>query len=256
MIKERKKEFGFTLVEVAVVIVIIGIMASIALQSLNSNIEHSRFKATTQEMEQLKIAILGDSRLVTGGIRTDFGYVGDVGALPPSLTALIKNPGGYKTWNGPYIDIGFSEDKKGFMTDAWGKPYKYTKTVIKSTGGKTVITKKLVDNISDIDNNSITGQIADGLGNPPSAKASEVTVKITYPNGKGKTKTVKTHPSGSGNFRFFKIPVGNHTILSYTSDGDSSEVLVSVLPRSSPFVNIRFPGDLWGRYPMSHKKGK
>ena len=71
-------------------------------------------------MEMLARAIVGNPSLTQNGARSDFGYVGDVGAFPPNLQALYQSPGGYATWDGPYVTTSFAVDSTGFKTDAWG----------------------------------------------------------------------------------------------------------------------------------------
>jgi len=75
----RVKYKGFTLIEVVLIIVIIGIVGSIALRSLQSSTEQIRETATREEMELLEKAIIGEKGLMEGGIRSNYGYVGDIG---------------------------------------------------------------------------------------------------------------------------------------------------------------------------------
>ena len=92
----RSCESGFTLGEIVVVIVIIGILATVALQTMDGAVDNSRHQEAQEELGLLAEAIIGNPNLVSGGVRTDFGYVGDIGALPTSLDNLVSNPGGYE----------------------------------------------------------------------------------------------------------------------------------------------------------------
>ena len=87
-------EEGFTLVEVLLLIIIIGVMGAVAFQSMDVALESSRRNDTDGEMERLAWGVAGNPDLFANGQRTDFGYVGDVGSLPPNLDALVANPGG------------------------------------------------------------------------------------------------------------------------------------------------------------------
>ncbi|MEA2031894.1 MAG: type II secretion system protein, partial [candidate division Zixibacteria bacterium] len=91
------------------VIIIIGILSTVALRSVNTITDTAKIEETKQELEALSFAIAGNPDIQNNGIRTDFGYVGDVGSLPPNLDALFSNPGSYATWNGPYIGNRFTQ---------------------------------------------------------------------------------------------------------------------------------------------------
>ena len=77
-----KKVGGYSLFELLAVIIIVGIIASVSMRSMRGSVEVSRVEETKQEMDHLAWAICGNPALISGGVRTDFGYVGDVGALP------------------------------------------------------------------------------------------------------------------------------------------------------------------------------
>ncbi len=98
---------GFSLIELVVIIVALGIVAAVAVKSMPGLIEDKRRLETEREMETLAEAIVGDPGLSQNGCRSDFGYVGDIGAFPPNLQALVQNPGGYSSWHGPYLPPGF-----------------------------------------------------------------------------------------------------------------------------------------------------
>ncbi|MCK4371866.1 MAG: prepilin-type N-terminal cleavage/methylation domain-containing protein, partial [candidate division Zixibacteria bacterium] len=100
-------ETGYSLIELIIVIVIVAIIASVAVKSLKGTNEVVRTEETKAELEQLAYAVAGNPAVLSGGARTDYGYVGDVGALPPNLDALVTNPGGYGTWDGPYVRDDF-----------------------------------------------------------------------------------------------------------------------------------------------------
>ena len=94
---------GYSIIELLVVIVIVGVITAVALKSLSTVNDTARTEKTKKELDQLAYAVSGDPNVTSGGTRTDFGYVGDVGSMPPNLDALVSNPGGYATWQGPYL---------------------------------------------------------------------------------------------------------------------------------------------------------
>ncbi len=244
----KQREKAFTLIELVLIIVIMGIIATIALRSMQPAVEQSRFEATTQEMGLLAQAIIGDRNQVQDGIRADFGYVGDVGAVPPNLDALVTNPGGYATWNGPYIQSGFIEDADDYKKDAWGDSYTYTGgVIISSNGGGSPITKQFAQNVSDLTSNTVTGNVYDGLGYPPGDSASNVTVTIYYPDGSGNTTSSSTNPSFAGVFSFSSsIPIGNYLIRAvYSASNDTTSRYISFTPGSDAYCELRFAGGIW-----------
>ena len=227
------------------VIVVIAIMSTIAIKSLTPTMEQARETATINEMELLAEAIIGNKNLIEDGIRTDYGYVGDVGSLPPDLDALVTNPGGYSTWNGPYIRSDFTEDADDYKKDAWGNLYTYSGGVtITSSGGGSTITKQFAQNVSDLTSNTVTGNIYDGLGAVPGDSVSKVTVTIFYPDGSGGTTSSSTNPSSSGGFSFVgSIPIGNHIIRGvYSTENDTTSMYVSVPPVSGAYCELRLSG--------------
>lgn len=140
-----KSKSGFTLVELVIIIVVLGIVAAVAIPKIGDLITGSKINATKEEMMRLKTAIMGNSATTTGGRFSDRGYRGDVRSFPPNLTALTTKPGGVAAWNpytrlgwhGPYIDSSGGD----YLRDAWGVMYMYDSTArtITSTGSGTNI---------------------------------------------------------------------------------------------------------------------
>ena len=212
--KKLSNIFGFGLIEITIIIITIGILASIAMQSMTVLIIDKKQVSTEREMEMLADAIRGNPEIAHNGIRSDFGYIGDVGAFPPNLDALKTNPGGYATWNGPYIQNGITEDTDGFKTDEWGSLYTYSGGItISSSGGSSTLTNRIADASSDYLMNRFVGTILDGASNAPgSSFVDSVEINITFPNGTGGT-TVKTYQSDvAGEFIIDSLPVGHHPL--------------------------------------------
>jgi len=246
--KTDQRQAGFTLIEVILVIVIIGIVATVALRSLQPTVGRARVEATMQEMDLLAQAIIGDANQIQDGIRTDFGYVGDVGALPPDLEALVTNPGGYSTWEGPYILNSFVEDADDYKKDAWGDLYTYSGGVtISSDGGGSSLTKRFAQNAGDLTSNTVTGNVYDGLGAGPGSDDTLVTVTVFYPDGSGEVTSSSTNPSAAGAFSFTSsIPIGNHLVRAvYSTANDTTAIHVSVTPKSDAYCELHFPGSIW-----------
>ncbi|MEE9553665.1 MAG: hypothetical protein V3W18_05155 [candidate division Zixibacteria bacterium] len=239
---------GFTLVELILIIVIIGIIASVALKSMLPAAEKVRVEATIHEMEILSGAIIGNPELITDGIRTDFGYVGDVGALPVDLDALVANPGGYSTWKGPYIQNSFVENTDDYKKDSWGDIYTYSGGVsIFSNGGGSPLTRQFAGDIPELTANTVNGNIYDGLGMAPGDSSIGVSVTIIIPDGAGSMTSIATTPGSDGFFTFAGvIPIGNHLIKGiYSATNDTTARYLSVVPGSTVYCQLRFSGSLW-----------
>lgn len=103
----REKQKGFTLVELIVVVIIIGLLAGLVVPQFIRQEEKATAKAAKAQIELFGTA-LDTFRL-------------DVGRYPSSqegLQALNQRPGGVDRWDGPYL-------KKAVPPDPWGRPYIY-----------------------------------------------------------------------------------------------------------------------------------
>ena len=227
------------------VIIIIGILATIAMREMSGSVDDARYEHTKKELDHLSEAIIGSAATWREGSRSNFGYVGDIGALPPNLTALVTNPGGYTTWNGPYIHPGSGGTQ--YNQDAWNIAYTYTGTSIVSTGSGSSISKVIATNSNDLLANSVDGYLVDANSQPPGITyLDSVIIRLSYPNGTGSTTSQTMNPTASGSFSFSNIPIGNHTLQAiHLQTSDTMSYQVSVLPRQTAHVEIIFPADLW-----------
>jgi len=236
---------GFTLIELAIVIVTLAIVGTVALLRIQEAMNTAKYAQTRAELDQLAQAIAGNPEIYVDGGRSDFGYVGDVGALPATLDDLAGNPGGYTTWQGPYIEAGPSGDD--FKKDAWGAAYNYTGTAIASTGSGSPITRTVAAASADLLSNAVTGRVHDAdMTTPGATFRDSLIVQLLYPNGAGAMTTATTAVDAGGSFLFVGIPIGIHTLrLVYTPDRDTIQHRVTVLPRETAKIEITFPADLW-----------
>jgi len=242
MPKHLSQSRGFSLIEILVLIVVVGIVAAIALQSMQVVVDDARTTKTKREMEMLARAMVGDPSIMQAGVRSDFGFVGDNGTFPPSITALRTNPG-LGTWDGPYIPPGFAEDTDGYRLDEWGHSYNYSGGItISSTGSGSTITKKIADATDDYLVNTLYGTVTDNAGTAPgSVWADSVEVTISYPDGSGAIGNQTVSPSVSGQFTLDSLPVGRHRIEAvFLPDVDTVRRYVTILPRHKGTVLYRF----------------
>ncbi len=105
--KTREHERGFTLIEIMLVVVIIGILGAVVLPRLVGRTEQARRSAAQLQIESLGLAL--DT------------FELDNGRFPSTaegLQSLRIKPGSVKNWNGPYL-------KKDIPVDPWQNPYVY-----------------------------------------------------------------------------------------------------------------------------------
>lgn len=98
---------GFTLLELLVVVVIIGLLASYVGPKYFSQISKSEVAVAKAQITAFEKAL--DT------------YRVDVGRFPTTedgLNALLENQSSNPKWNGPYL-------KRSIPLDPWGHPYRY-----------------------------------------------------------------------------------------------------------------------------------
>ncbi len=107
----NNRQKGFTLVELLVVMVILGLLAAMVLPNFFGQAVKARVKAT-----RIQIVSLGTA-LDTFAL--------DVGRYPSTdegLESLRTAPSGVRMWDGPYLP-------KNVPDDPWGNPYNYSSPV-------------------------------------------------------------------------------------------------------------------------------
>ncbi len=108
MNKCRRREDGYTLVELLVVLAILGLLATIATTQVLRYFASAKISTAHAQVESFSSAL-------------DL-YRLDTGRYPSSqegLAALKVKPPAAENWNGPYVKATTS------LNDPWGNPYTY-----------------------------------------------------------------------------------------------------------------------------------
>jgi len=250
MVRHKLKESGFSLIEMVIVIVVLGIVAAVAIQSSSVSVDSVRRTNTERKMDALANAIVGNPALMQDGVRSDFGYVGDVGAFPTSLSALYTNPG-LSTWNGPYIHPPFTQDTISYRTDDWGKAFTYGGglTITSPGGSGPQIVKKIAESVGDYLLNRVTGTIKDKIDSlPGTIYKDSIEIKVDVPSGASGLITKTYKPDAAGAFAVDSIPAGQRYFrFIYKPAADTVRRYWTVLPRhqNNPALDVRLP-DIFG----------
>jgi general secretion pathway protein G len=105
---DRSRTAGFTLLELLVVLVILGLLAAVATPQVLKYLSRARTQSAALQIHDLSAAL-------------DL-YRLDVGHYPSEeegLASLVEAPATAANWNGPYVK------KREMLKDPWGHPYNY-----------------------------------------------------------------------------------------------------------------------------------
>jgi general secretion pathway protein G len=104
----KAAERGFTLMEMLVVLVVIGLIAAVAIPQVMGLLESAKHKAARIQLETLTQSLSFYQLDMEGYPTTEQG-----------MAALWTSPADSPTWNGPYV----RQERQ--LVDPWGKPFIY-----------------------------------------------------------------------------------------------------------------------------------
>jgi len=217
-----KGKAGLTLLEVVLAVGLLGVLAAVSVQMVGGNQDAERYEQTRVKMEAIRVAIFGDDALDSKGERLHYGYYGDMGGFPVTLSSLLTRgsqpawafdtgPGIGAGWRGPYYRDPFTTSLAVDL-DAWGTSFVYATTGTPSltsrgsdkaagTTAGSVYSKDLVMNFdSSLRFSSVRGFVRDGDSRIANAK-----VELRYPSA-GVLTTVSTTSAADGSFTFNTVP--------------------------------------------------
>jgi general secretion pathway protein G len=104
---DRKSERGFSLIELIVVLVILGLLAAVVAPNVYNKLAKGKDQIAKIQIKELE-----------GALQLYSFDMGQYPATAEGLEALVRNPGSSDSWKGPYLS-------KELPKDPWGRPYLY-----------------------------------------------------------------------------------------------------------------------------------
>lgn len=123
----RQIQYGFTLVEMAIVLAIVGLLLGGLLPTISSQVERQRTSETRKQLDEIQQALIGFA-IIKG--RLPCPASGTI-ATGQSNAGLEQGACGTGANGGvlPWVTLGVSE------TDAWGRRFTYRVTPVFATAG-------------------------------------------------------------------------------------------------------------------------
>lgn len=221
---------GVTLLELLIVLMILSLILTAAVKTWDVTLERGRYESTRKKLDQIATAITGDPNYIVAGRRADFGFVGDMGRLPYSLTELISeppvSPPDSSRWRGPYLRASFNESPETYRIDGWGDTITYNRDscFVRSFGGRALVdrtrwmTRDFGFTRDELERDTVWGYLFDVRGVPltqPAADSGILSLILLRPfEGRNiRLDSVIARPGDNGFFAFPNIPQGNHLLI-------------------------------------------
>lgn len=230
------RDTGLSLIELIIILAVMVVLIALLVPSTVQILSGARRNVTLDEMENLEKAMIGDPHLKTSGVRSGFGYLGDMGNLPSTLDDLMtqgaqpayafnSSKGVGAGWRGPYITLGPGSDAASHRVDAFGNDYTYSNTDYVNGLGQTVDAKLVslgadgvaggTGNDEDVTLETLRAETTAtvtgygfGLDGTP---LSVATVTMNYP-ANGTLTSATTTTDSAGFYQFTNIPFGIRSV--------------------------------------------
>ena len=219
---------AFSLVEIIIVLVIVGIFSSITYLSVVNIMERERIYQTQWELKLWKNFCIGNSETKIGVVRSDFGYFGRTGRYDYTVAEL-------KTV------AKFSED---MLYDSWGNAYE-----IVIVDGDLVIrspkfSEKLINNVAtSFSGNKLIGVITDKSGssiNTSDTGIYEIRAKNVYSSHPKYSSPYTTNPNSDSAFEINNVYIGVYEVRCVVAGVDTLYNYCGVAPGKNAFVTFVF----------------
>ena len=105
--EDRRSEKGFSLIELIVVLVILGLLAAVVAPKVYDKLAKGKDQIAKIQITEIE-----------GALQLYSFELGRFPSTSEGLEALVANPGGIESWKGPYL-------AKSLPNDPWGRPYAY-----------------------------------------------------------------------------------------------------------------------------------
>src|SRR5437899_7381513 len=223
-------------------LIVLGLMAGMFMLLASGFVNTRPPSKEADELQTIYEAIVGDSK------GTTFGYLGDVGDYPETLSDLISPSPVPPGWNGPYLRT--AQIKYGVVHDQFGSEVEYFRTVPlsvpASARGQLALISKGADR-SSTNTSSTPNQSSTFTGTLPSSPsyraASSNADNIVYPNAARNPGLVDYESLGQMSFNITNLDETAPENGFVTGCPGLYDIVISSVPRGTTEAYIAYnPG--------------
>lgn len=172
----KRKNAGFTLLELVVVVAVMGLISTMAMDVYTDHSNQKRFEVTKKRLAEIKFAIIGDPMMRVGSQVVLSGFYNDMKRQPKSIDELIsdtstsggeycENSNGdeastysdkstceavtdhhWVEWQGPYLH---NLQSSMVFKDGWGREFLWPDASTYSTSGNLIISSYGLNGLED-----------------------------------------------------------------------------------------------------------